>query len=172
MLLLLHTDSSQKKRFCERRGTKPKTTLIEKVFILTFFCCSCFSYYCPILESEREQTRPNSHLYTLLNGKIIFHKLFDNVLTLSVVCVCVLAGNKAFVGDKINYKILHNKKLVLELNREEREREGKYFKEFLECVHKNSILFSLFLSLGTCLFIKIFRNKQHPHVEDEIFNTL
>lgn len=33
---------------------EPKTTLIEKVFILTFLCC-CFHYYCRFLENKRVQ---------------------------------------------------------------------------------------------------------------------
>lgn len=85
------------KRFSERERAKrkePKTTLIEKVFILTF---SPLPRMLPLLLLLGSK-------FPITEWKIIFHKLFDNMNGLKcVVCVCVQYGKeiKHFLATKL-----------------------------------------------------------------------
>lgn len=85
-----------------------------------------------------EQTSTNSHLSRLtirtLNGKSYFIN-FSTMCSshfLQVCVCCMWMGNGAFSGDKINYKILHNKKLASR----EREWNEECVSQFLSVLVK------------------------------------
>lgn len=122
-----------KRFFRETKRKEPKTTLIEKVFILTFFTAS---YIITWIVNTR------ANFLSSLNGKSYFIN-FSTIWTVwSVRCVfAVLYMEKEIkhiLATKLITKILHNKNQLLLPYRE----ALKLAWNFQNVSHKNSILYT------------------------------